>query len=276
MPWTNFIIRPIVLIWDGPASYRMFEIENIHREKCLITLPQDQVTTLDNFQKNIEGKGNYIIEAVVAKQQYTQLKKYIYEQTPTAREIQQLGWQKQGEFFAWGNGAFDGEVFIPANDYGLIKVGDKLYYLPAASKEAREDTTTYNLHRKFVFVQQSTVTLYEYARQCIDVFGENAKIALCFYFTTLFSDIVRATIENMPILDMFGPPATGKPKCARHRRSLSSQCRVDQPSERDTSLARRSDRRGIECRGSHRRVQGGHRPEESRISQRYMGQQRPE
>ncbi len=215
MPWTNFIIRPIVLIWDGPASYRMFEIENIHREKCLITLPQDQVTTLDNFQKNIEGKGNYIIEAVVAKQQYTQLKKYIYEQTPTAREIQQLGWQKQGEFFAWGNGAFDGEVFIPANDYGLIKVGDKLYYLPAASKEAREDTTTYNLHRKFVFVQQSTVTLYEYARQCIDVFGENAKIALCFYFTTLFSDIVRATIENMPILDMFGPPATGKTQMAR-------------------------------------------------------------
>ena len=73
--------------------------------------------------------------------------------------------------------------------------------------------------------------------------------------------------------------ATGNwknPNGARHRRSLSSQCRVDQPSERDTSLARRSDRRGIECRGSHRRVQGGHRPEESRISQRYMGQQRPE
>lgn len=215
LPWTNFVIRPIVLIWDGPTSYRMFEIENTHHEKCLITLPQDQVTTLDNFQKNIEGKGNYIIEAIVAKQQYTQLKKYIYEQTPTAREIQQLGWQKQGEFFAWGNGAFDGEEFIPANDYGLIKVGDKLYYLPAASKEAREDTTTYNLHRKFVYVQQSDVTLYEYARQCIDVFGENAKIALCFYFTTLFSDIVRATIENMPILDMFGPPATGKTQMAR-------------------------------------------------------------
>ncbi len=214
-PWTNFVIRPIVLIWDGPTSYRMFEIENIHREKCLITLPQDQVTTLDNFQKNIEGKGNYIIEAVVAKQQYTQLKKYIYEQTPTAREIQQLGWQKQGEFFAWGNGAFDGEEFIPANDYGLIKVNDKLYYLPAASKEAQEDVTTYNLHRKFVYVQQNDVTLYEYARQCIDVFGENAKIALCFYFTTLFSDIVRATIENMPILDMFGPPATGKTQMAR-------------------------------------------------------------
>ncbi len=215
MPWTNFIIRPIVLIWDGPTSYRMFEIENIHREKSLITLPQDQVTTLDNFQKNIEGKGNYIIEAVVAKQQYTQIKKYIYEQTPTAREIQQLGWQKQGEFFAWGNGAFDGEEFIPANDYGLVKVGEKLYYLPAASKEAREDTTTYNLHRKFVFVQQSNVTLYEYAQQCIEVFGENANIALCFYFTTLFSDIVRATIENMPILDMFGPPATGKTQMAR-------------------------------------------------------------
>lgn len=215
LQWTNFVIRPIVLIWDGPASYRMFEIENANHEKCLITLPQDQVTTLDNFQKNIEGKGNYIVEAVVAKQQYTQLKKYIYEQTPTAREIQQLGWQKQGEFFAWGNGAFDGETFIPANDYGLIQVGDKLYYLPAASKENREDTTTYNLHRKFVYVQQNTVTLEEYARQCIDVFGDNAKVALCFYFTTLFSDIVRSTIENMPILDMFGPPSTGKTQMAR-------------------------------------------------------------
>ncbi len=122
---------------------------------------------------------------------------------------------KARRIFAWGNGAFDGEEFIPANDYGLIKVNDKLYYLPAASKEAREDTSTYNLHRKFIFVQQNNTTLYEYAQQCIDVFGENAKIALCFYFTTLFSDIVRATIENMPILDMFGPPATGKTQMAR-------------------------------------------------------------
>ncbi|MEG2063504.1 MAG: DNA primase [Alistipes sp.] len=215
LQWTNFVIRPIVLIWDKTDSYRMLEIENMRHEKCLITLLQDQVTSLDNFQKNIEGKGNYIIEAVVTKQQYTQLKKYIYEQTPTAREIQQLGWQKQGEFFAWGNGAFADESFIPANDYGLIQIGDKLYYLPSASKENREDTTTYNLHRKFVYVQQNTVTLEEYARQCIDVFGDNAKIALCFYFTTLFSDIVRSTIENMPILDMFGPPSTGKTQMAR-------------------------------------------------------------
>ncbi len=215
LPWTNFVIRPIVLIWDGATSYRMFEIENVNREKCLITLAQDQVTSLDNFQKNIEGKGNYIIEASVAKQQYTQIKKYIYEQTPSAREIQQLGWQKQGQFFAWGNGAFDGENFIPASDYGLIEVRDKLYYLPEASKENREDAGSYSMHRKFVYVQQSTTTLYEYSEKCIAVFGENAKIALCFFFTTLFSDIVRNTIENMPILDMFGPPSTGKTQLGR-------------------------------------------------------------
>lgn len=212
--WTNFIIRPIVLIWDDTTSYRMFEIENINREKCLITLPQDQVTTLDKFQQNIEGKGNYIIEAVVAKQQYTQLKKYIYEQTPTAREIQQLGWQTQGEFFAWGNGAFNGEEFIPADEYGMIKVGEKRYYLPYASKEAREDAAG-GLHRRFIYVQQSDISLYEYTRQCVEVFGDNAKIALCFYFTTLFADIVRATVENVPILNMFGPMGTGKSQMAK-------------------------------------------------------------
>ena len=54
------------------------------------------------------------------------------------------------------------------------------------------------------------ITLHDYAVKLITVFGDNAKIALCFLFATLFKDIVTSVTTSFPILNLFGPKGTGK------------------------------------------------------------------
>lgn len=45
---------------------------------------------------------------------------FLYEQTETALEITQLGWQRHG-FFAYGNGCFDTE-WHTADEYGIVRL----------------------------------------------------------------------------------------------------------------------------------------------------------
>ena len=68
----------------------------------------------------------------------TRLKMYLYEQTETATEITQLGWQRKG-FYAFGNGVFDTE-WHPVDEYGIVRLGEKgNFYLPASSLIYRDD-----------------------------------------------------------------------------------------------------------------------------------------
>jgi hypothetical protein len=46
------------------------------------------------------------------------------------------------------------------------------------------------------------------------VFGDNAEIALCFYFASVFRDIIIRRFGVFPILNMFGPKGAGKTACA--------------------------------------------------------------
>ena len=61
---------------------------------------------------------------------------------------------------------------------------------------------------------EGNITLKEYAKKCATVFGENAKIGLCFYFASLFRDIIVRRFGIFPILNMFGPKGAGKTACA--------------------------------------------------------------
>lgn len=73
--------------------------------------------------------GNYIWLA--SEKELTKLKMFLYEQTETALEITQLGWQRQG-FFAYGNGCFDTE-WHTADEYGIVRLQGGNFYLPGCS-----------------------------------------------------------------------------------------------------------------------------------------------
>lgn len=206
--WSNFILLPIIHIRDEKNARRIFLMRNIKRQESVIKFAQSELVSFTDFKTRVETKGNYVWEA--GPNEVTLLKKYLYDDTPSADEIKQLGWQKRYKFYAWGNGGLDDGHFEKANEYGIVNMRGQKFYLPGCSLDTRDDTQGYQHQRKFVYAITNNITLRNYSEKLIEVFGENAKIALCFLFASLFKDIVTSVTTSFPILNLFGPKGTGK------------------------------------------------------------------
>ncbi len=206
--WSNFILIPIVHIRDERNARRIFLMRNVKRQEAVIKFAQSELVSFTDFKTRVETKGNYVWEA--GPGELTLLKKFLYDDTPSADEIKQLGWQKRYQFYAWGNGGLDCGHFEKADEFGIVNMRGQKFYLPGCSLDTRDDTQGYQHQRKFIYAVTNDITLHDYAVKLITVFGDNAKIALCFLFATLFKDIVTSVTTSFPILNLFGPKGTGK------------------------------------------------------------------
>ncbi len=208
MQWSNFIMEPMYHIKDIVMSKRLYRIRNSNGQEEIIELKQEDLTALSKFRTRIESLGNFIW---MAKEEHlTRLKRYLYEQTETAIEITQLGWQRKG-FWAFGNGAQSDDEWQPTDEYGIVRLGEKgNWYLPSSSKIFREEPKLFAFERNFVHLGLGSITLHDFAVKFIDVFGDNAKIGLCYLLATLFRDIVFGYCNHFPIFNLFGPVGTGK------------------------------------------------------------------
>ncbi len=206
--WSNFIMIPLFHIEDNLSSKRLYRIKNVSGVEKIIELKQSDLTSLARFSERVEGLGNFIW---LAKQdQLNKLKMFLYEQTETATEITQLGWQSRG-FWAFGNGAILDGRYIPADDYGIVRLdGIGNFYLPATSLIYRGETKLFQFERRFVHSDYSHVTLRQYTDKMIEVFGDNAKVGICFLLATLFKDVVTGITKNFPMLNLFGQKGSGK------------------------------------------------------------------
>ena len=206
--WSNFILEPILHIRDEKNARRIFRIVNNRQQESVIKFAQSELVSFADFKTRLETAGNYIWEVSAAE--VTQLKRYLYEETPSADEIRQLGWQKRWGFYAWGNGGLDDGHFEKADKYGIVQIRGSRFYLPGCAADTVANTSGYQLDRKFTYSVTNDVTLREYAERLITVFGDNAKVALCFLVASLFKDIVTGVTTSFPILNLFGPKGTGK------------------------------------------------------------------
>ena len=206
--WSNFVLHPLFHIKDNQSALRLFEIENEHGQKAIIEFKQEDLVSLTKFKQKVESLGNYVWLA--KEEQLTRLKLYLYQTTETAELITQLGWQKKG-FFAFGNGVFNENKWQPVDNFGIARLGEKgNYYLPAFSSIYKDDAQLYQFERSFVHNNWSAITLRKYCERLIEVFGDNAKIGICFLLATLFRDVVTAQSKSFPILNLFGPKGSGK------------------------------------------------------------------
>jgi hypothetical protein len=140
------------------------------------------------------------------------LKLKLYEMTKTCYEIRNLGWQKEG-FWAWSNGIIDEGIFKPIDENGLVEFNHKYYFIPAFSKIYIDDKSIFIDERKFMY-RASDITIRQWATKFIDVFNDNASLGIAFWVAAIFRDFIKHITKNFPILNLFGPKATGKSQMA--------------------------------------------------------------
>ncbi len=213
---SNFVIRPLYLIKSKTDPKRLFEIRNIFGVKYILDIPAKALVSLTEFQVFCESHGNFLFEG--SKQQFTKIKRKLYDQTKDAEEVKLLGWQDEG-FFAFANGAYDQERFTKVDEYGIIKhivpkgeneAEEKYFFIPAMSSIYKDEKDQYDLEKKFVYIKRPDVNFADWAQLFFDTYGENGVIGMSFYISALFRDLIYSRFKFFPHLFHFGPPGTGK------------------------------------------------------------------
>ena len=216
--WSNFTMVPMFHIRDSIMPKRLYRIKNMFHQEELVEMKQEDLVSLSKFKQKVEGLGNYIWLA--SEKEMTRLKMFLYEQTETAQEITQLGQHRKG-FYAFGNGIFDNGEWHPVDVYGIVRLAEKgNFYLPASSLIYRDDDKLFQFERKFVHLNYSSISLTDYFNKLIGVFGDNAKVGICFLLATLFRDIITGYTKSFPILNLFGPKGSGKSELGHSLMSL--------------------------------------------------------
>lgn len=212
--WTNFVIHPLFLIADDKLPTRIFELENEDGIRKTIELRQMDVTKLDRFKDQIEGKGNF--RFFEKQDRYELLKAFMYEKTEEAERVPQMGWNNLGDkgFYAFCNGIVYDGVWQPVDDYGIIHLDSENFYLPAMSKIHRRSRSLFVNERRFTHDPKRDVSRKEYFSLMVDLYGDNGIMALCFYMATLFRDIIIDSTRSFPLLNIYGKKGTGKTEFA--------------------------------------------------------------
>ncbi|AWW32417.1 hypothetical protein DN752_20980 [Echinicola strongylocentroti] len=212
---SNFVIRPLYLIKSKTDPKRLFEIKNIFGVKYIMDIPTKALVSLTEFQVFCESNGNFLFEG--SKQQFTKIKRKLYDETKDAEEVKMLGWQDEG-FYAFANGSYNSR-FSKVDQYGIIKhlveksaeeAEEKYFFIPAMSSIYKDEKDQYDLEKKFVFIPRPEVKFSDWAQLFHDVYGENGVVGLSFYISSLFRDMIYSRFKFFPHLFHFGPPGTGK------------------------------------------------------------------
>ncbi len=207
---SNFTLRPLFHIESTINAKRTYEVVNEYGITKVIEIAQKDLNMLSGFRLKIESLGNFWWNGTDAD--LNRLKIWLYAHTESCAEITQLGWHPDG-FFAWGNGIFAGNEFLPVDEVGIVKYKDRAYYLPAKSRIYEHETNLFMFEKNFSHME-GNVTMSEYMKKFTVVHGDNGKIGFCFYLACLFRDIIVQKFRVFPLLNMFGPKGSGKSGCA--------------------------------------------------------------
>lgn len=217
---SNFVMKPLFHVESAVDTRRIYELTNYKGFRVVVDFDMQEMTSLQAFRKNVEGRGNYLFWGTDI--QFGKLKLKLYEETKTCMEIKNLGWQKEG-FWAWSNGIImpDGS-FLPVDEYGIVEFANNHYFIPAFSKIYLNDRSIFIDERKFKFKTRE-VSLRQWCDQFFLVFGDNAKVGIAFWIASIFRDYILHIFKNFPLLNLFGPKGTGKSQMAMSLSCLFGQ-----------------------------------------------------
>ncbi len=232
--WSNFTMQPLFHIIDGDNAIRIFRLKNERGTIKELELRQEELVSLNRFKQRIESLGFFSFKGDAVK--LDNLKEYLYSITDSAVQLSKMGWNTAEELYAFGDGIFADNVLYEVNDLGIVKIADRTFYLPAFSKMHLDQRDAYQFERSFSCREHGEVTLYEYVRRMVQVFGDNAKVGFAFVLATLFLDVVKQTSKRLALLNIFGRKGTGKTELGTALMSFFVRLN-DPPSLATTSMA---------------------------------------
>ena len=204
---SNFLFIPLYLLTDSKDPKRIFTCTNVFGDSTTICCSVKSFSKTSELTAIIEGKGNFVPSW--SGSQFPVIKEYLFQHEAKAEEISVLGLQPKSGIYAFANGVFDGRSFHKINDFGIVDLDGQKYYLPAFSKVNEDAQQEYHNERKFVF-QAGNCSFSHWAKSLCSVFGNNAKVGICFVVAAAFRDIVFQSANCFPLLFLFGPKGTGK------------------------------------------------------------------
>lgn len=208
---SNFELEPLFHIESTINAKRLYRLMNNRGVVRELEIAQRDLVSLSAFKTKVESFGNFLFTG--SDTDLNKIKAYLYERTKTCREVEQLGWQKEG-FWAWSNGVIvDSGEMRSIDELGSVEVGKQWYYLPALSSFFKADTQLFQFERRFIHTA-GQADLFTLASKMLSVYGENAIVGLGYYMTTLFRDVVFGRFNHFPILNLFGERGSGKTEMA--------------------------------------------------------------
>ena len=222
---TRFKLEPLFHIQGDNENKRLCEITNLRGKKKLIDFDSDMLANFNEFRKYLFRIGGFMFLTHNGLRT-EHFDKFVYrfeEQFEPALELLTMGWNKKG-FYAFANGVYWEGKFRAVNKYGIMNLEgiDKTesdynqkidnYYSPAFSvmhQDNQEGDDLYENDRYFVY-KEATISLEDWMKQMILVFGDKGIAGILFNFGALFRDLFLTHYDSFPLLGGFGEKDSGK------------------------------------------------------------------
>lgn len=208
---SNFELEPLFHIESTINAKRLYRLTNNRGIRRELEIAQKDMVSLTAFKTKVESFGNFLFTGTDGD--LNKIKAYLYEHTKTCREVEQLGWQREG-FWAWSNGVLDdnGEM-RSIDELGSVEAKGQWYYLPALSSFFKADTQLFQFERRFIHTPSGT-DLNTLSEKMLVVYGDNAIVGIGYTLATLFRDYIFRRFNSFPMLNIFGQKGTGKTEMA--------------------------------------------------------------
>jgi len=202
---SNFTMKVLFLI-VGANPKRIVEIKNVHGKATTLDFTIEDLISIEKFKARVEGQGNFLFEGKATD--LARIKNSLFNKEKASVEISRLG-QYKDRFFAWANGIYDGKNFYHVDDKGMVEVEKEHYYIPVFGSTRDGDDEDLRNYRRFIHREDAT-TFKEWAAQFVQVYGDNGKLGIGFFFFAIFSDIIFERTKAAPMLFLFGQRGSGK------------------------------------------------------------------
>lgn len=207
---SNFTMQVKYLI-KGVNPKRIISIRNIFGKEAVLDMEIADLISIEKFLTRTQSVGNFLFEGKATD--LSRIKSKLFDTEKAATEVNILGNYKDN-FYAFGNGVFYNNVFVPIDDEGIItlepeKDKKEYFYIPVMSSIQADNDEDLRNYRKFIH-RDNAISFKDWAALFCSVYGDNGKMAIAFAIVAAFRSIVQDKRKFTPMLFLFGQRGSGK------------------------------------------------------------------